>query len=85
MRLTATDRQLDLVLELDLEGTREPLAAARARAALMNGSLRAEPMPDGRTRALVRFPLQPARTASAEPTGSVARTTVLPAADSTSS
>jgi hypothetical protein len=85
VRLTATDRHLDLVLELDLEGAREPLAAARARAALMNGSLHAEPMPDGRMRALVRFPLQPDRTAAAEPTGRIARTTVLPAADSTSS
>jgi signal transduction histidine kinase len=85
VRLTATDRHLDLVLELDLEGAREPLAAARARAALMNGSLHAEPMPDGRMRALVRFPLQPERTAAAEPTGRIARTTVLPAADSTSS
>jgi signal transduction histidine kinase len=85
VRLTATGRRLDLVLELDLEGAREPLAAARARVALMNGSLSAEPMPDGRTRALVRVPLQPARAAAAEPTGRIARTTVLPAADSTSS
>jgi signal transduction histidine kinase len=85
VRLTATGPRLDLVVELDLEDAREPLAAARARAALMNGSLRAEPMPDGRTRALVRLPLQPLPAATAEPTGRVARTTVLPAADSTSS
>jgi signal transduction histidine kinase len=85
VRLTATGPRLDVVLELDLDGAREPLAAARARAALMNGSLRAEPMPDGRTRALVRLSLQPLPAATAEPTGRIARTTVLPAADSTSS
>lgn len=83
VRLTATGPGLDVVLELDLEGAREPLAAARARAALMNGSLSAEPMPDGRTRALIRLPVQPA--AAAAPTGRTARTTVLPASDSTSS
>jgi signal transduction histidine kinase len=85
VHLTATDRRLDVVLELDLEGAREPLAAARAQVALMNGSLRAEPMPEGRTRAVVRLPLQPAPAAAAEPTGRIARTTVLPASDSTSS
>ena len=85
VRLTAADRQLDVVLELALEDARERLAGARARVALMKGSLSAEPMPGGRTRARVRLPLQPARAGAAEPAGRIARTTVLPAADSTSS
>ena len=60
MRLSATDRQLDLVIELDLMHASEPLAAVWARVALLNGSLHAEPLPDGRTRVLVGLPLQAA-------------------------
>ena len=85
VRLTATERQLDLVIELDLEHASEPLAAVWARVALLNGSLHAEPLPDGRTRVLVGLPLQAAPASALEPAGSVARTTVLPGADSTSS
>ena len=83
VRLTATERQLDLVIELDLEHASEPLAALWARVALLSGSLHAEPLPDGRTRVLVGLPLEAA--SAPEPAGSVARTTVLPGADSTSS
>jgi signal transduction histidine kinase len=75
VRLTAADGRLDVVLELDLEGAGEPLAAARARVALMDGSLRVESLPDGRTCLRVGLPLQ-------DPSGMTARTTVLPAADS---
>jgi signal transduction histidine kinase len=85
VRLSATDRQLDLVFELDLEHASEPLAAVWARVALLSGSLHAEPLPDGRTRVLVGLPLQAAPASAPEPTGSVARTTVFPGADSTSS
>jgi signal transduction histidine kinase len=87
VRLAATDRQLDLVIELDLEHASEPLAAVWARVALLSGSLHAEPLPNGRTRVLVGLPLQaaPASAPEPEPAGSVARTTVLPGADFTSS
>jgi signal transduction histidine kinase len=76
VHLAATDRQLELDLDLDLADASEPLAAVWARTALLSGSLDAEPLPDGRTRVLVRLPLQ-----GLAPTGSVARTTVLPGAD----
>jgi signal transduction histidine kinase len=69
VRLSATDRQLDLVIELDLEHASEPLAAVWARVALLSGSLHAEPLPDGRTRVLVGLPLQAAP--APEPTRSV--------------
>ena len=85
VRLAAKDRQLELVLELDLEHASEPLATVWARAALMSGSLHAEPLPDGRTRVLVGLPLHAVPAPAPGPAGSVARTTVLPGADSTSS
>jgi len=77
VRLSAAEGRLDVVLDAGLRGP-EPLAAARARVALLGGSLTAEPQPSGRTRLRVRLPLQ-------APTGSVARTTVLPTAESISS
>ncbi len=83
VRLAATDRQLDLDLELDLAHASEPLAAVWARVALLSGSLHAEPLPHGRTRLLIGLPLQAAPAPAHEPAGSVARTTVLPGADST--
>jgi hypothetical protein len=67
------------------EHASEQLAAIGARVALLNGSLHAEPLPDGRTRLVVGLPLQAAPASTLEPAGSVARTTVLPDADSTSS
>ena len=77
VRMSAADERLDVVLDADLHGA-EPVAAARARVALLGGALSAEPLPGGRTRLRVRLPLQ-------APTGSVARTTVLPTAESISS
>lgn len=84
VRLSSDGAQLDLVLDAALHG-REPVTAARARVALLGGSLSAEMLPGGRTRLSARLPLQPARAETAEPTGSVARTTVRPTADSISS
>jgi hypothetical protein len=69
-----------VVLDAELRG-REPVRAARARIALLAGSLSAEPLPAGRTRLRARLPLQ----AEAAPTGSVARTTVRPPFESSSS
>lgn len=76
VRLAAGDGTLALTLDGALAGS-APIAAARARACLLGGSLRAEPLPGGRTRLHVQVPLQRA--------GSVARTTVLPVAELISS
>jgi signal transduction histidine kinase len=83
VRLAGSDDGLDVLLDLDLEHPAEPVAAARAQAALMDGSVREERSPGGGTRLRVRLPAQEARTAGA--TGSAARTTVRPGADSMSS
>ena len=82
-RLSRSGDELDVVLDVELP-SREPVTAASGRVAVLGGTLQAEPLPAGRTRLRARLPLQPAA-AAAEPTGSVARTTVLPAADSISS
>jgi len=78
VRVSASDDRLDVVLDADLNGP-EPISAARAWIALLEGSLSAEPLTPGRTRMRVRLPLQAARA------GSVARTTVPPTAESISS
>ncbi len=77
VRLSVASERLDVVLDAELRGP-ETVTAARARVALLGGSLTAESLPAGRTRLRVRLPLQ-------APTGSVARTTVLPTAESISS
>jgi signal transduction histidine kinase len=82
VRLTGSEDAVDAVLDLDLERPAEVVAAARAQAALMSGTLREERSSTGGTRLRVRLP-QDARTAGA--TGSVARTTVRPGPDSMSS
>jgi len=84
VRLSAADGRLDVVLDAELRGG-DPLTATRARVALLGGTLRTEALPGGRTRLRARLPLQTARAAAAVPTGSVARTTVMPAAESISS
>ena len=77
---------LDVLLDVRLDDAAERIGAVRARAALMNGTVDAEPLADGRTRLRVRLPLgQDARDATPTPTGRLARTTVRPAADSISS
>ena len=78
VRVSAANDRLDVVLDADLLGP-EPVPAARARIALLGGSLHAESLPGGRTRLRLRLPLQ------AEPAGSVARTTVRPTSESISS
>jgi hypothetical protein len=72
VRLSTTGHRLDLVADAPLAGHRR-LAAARGRAALLGGSVRV--VGDGSLHA--KLPLQRA--------GSIARTTVLPAAESISS
>ncbi len=78
VRVFAADDRLGVVLDADLRGP-DPVAAARARIALLGGSLDAESLPAGRTRLRVRLPLQAGRA------GSVARTTVRPTSESISS
>ena len=75
-----------MLLEVRLDDAAARIGAVRARAALMNGTVDAEPLADGRTRLRARLPLgQDAREATPTPTGRLARTTVRPAADSISS
>jgi signal transduction histidine kinase len=57
VELRAAGRRLDLVVDVDLVDAAEPLAAARARAALLKGTLRPERLPDGRTRLRARLPV----------------------------
>ena len=84
--LSSTDSDLDVLLDVRLDDAAERIGAVRARAALMNGTVDAEPLADGRTRLRARLPLgQDAREATPTPTGRLARTTVRPAADSISS
>ena len=84
--LSSTGTDLDVLLDVRLDDAAERIGAVRARAALMNGTVDAEPLADGRTRLRVRLPLgQDAREATPTPTGRLARTTVRPAADSISS
>ena len=54
--LRASGSCLHVDLDVQLLSAGEPLAAARARASLLGGSLRAEPRPGGRTRIRVRLP-----------------------------
>ena len=75
VRLSVTGDCLDVVIDAPLSGS---VATARARAALLGGSLRLV----GRSRLHVELPLQPA--GGAATAGSTARTTVLPDADSIS-
>ena len=70
--LTATGDRVDVVADAPLAG-HGPVAAARGRAALLGGSVRVS----GGGRLHAKLPLQRA--------GSVARTTVLPTAESISS
>ena len=84
--LSSTESDLDVLLDVRLDDAAERIGAVRARAALMNGTVDAEPLADGRTRLRARLPLgQDAREATPTPTGRLARTTVRPAADSISS
>jgi hypothetical protein len=86
LRLSTTDTDLDVLLDVELDDAAERIAAVRARAALMNGTVDAEPLADGRIRLHARLPLgQGAREAAATPTGRLALTTVRPGADSISS
>jgi hypothetical protein len=80
---TSLYRLIETALSTARPGASQPLAAVRVRVALLSGSLQVEPSPDGRARVLVRLPFQGLPPPG--PTGSVARTTVLPGADSTSS
>lgn len=85
LRLTGSSNRLDATLDVAIERASEPVAAARAQAALLGGSLRAEPLAAGGTRMRIRLPLAQ-EVAEREPvTGSAARTTVRPGADSISS
>jgi len=62
VRLRGSPRRLDVLLDVDLDRSSAPVAAARAQVALMNGSLRAERAPGRGTRLRVRLPLtQPVR------------------------
>ena len=84
--LSSTESDLDVLLEVRLDDAAARIGAVRARAALMNGTVDAEALADGRTRLRARLPLgQDAREATPTPTGRLARTTVRPAADSMSS
>ena len=82
LHLDTSADSLDIDLELDLDDANR-LAATRARAAVLGGSLRVEPLPSGRTRVRVRLPLdQDARAAGGRPAGSVEVSTVRPGSDS---
>jgi signal transduction histidine kinase len=86
VQLSTTARDLDVVLDVDVDDAAERIGAVQARAALLNGTVDPEPLADGRTRLRVRLPLgQDAREGAATPTGRLARTTVLPGAESMSS
>jgi signal transduction histidine kinase len=83
--LRVAGRHLVVVLDVRLESGVEPLAAARARVGLLDGSLRVEPRGGGDTRIRARLPLRRVGATGARPTGDVARTTVVPTPDSISS
>ena len=86
LRLRVEAGELDLALEAEVTRPDEALAAARARVALLGGTLEAEPSAGATTRLHVRLPLPiAAQEAGERRTGSVARTAVAPATDSISS
>lgn len=57
LRLAGSRNRLDVMLNVATERSSEPVAAARAQAALLGGSLRAEPLAAGGTRMRIRLPL----------------------------
>ena len=57
LRLSVDARKLDMTLTLVVEHAAEPLAAARARTALLGGTLTVEPSPAGMARMRIRLPL----------------------------
>ena len=57
VRLHAADGRLEVDVDVDVENAAGPVAAARARAALLDGSVSAEPLADGRTRLRAGVPL----------------------------
>jgi signal transduction histidine kinase len=57
VRLEGSEGSLEVVIDVELDDADEPLAAGRARAALLDGSLSGEALPDGRTRLRARLPL----------------------------
>ena len=57
LRLRMDAGELDATLELAVEHAAAPLAAARARTALLGGTLEVEPSPAGTVRMRVRLPL----------------------------
>ena len=68
LRLTGASNRLDVMLDVAIERSSEPVAAARAQAALLGGSLRAEPLAAGGTRMRIRLPLAQ-EVAEREPVG----------------
>jgi len=60
LRLSVSAGELDMTLALDVQHAAEPLAAARARAALLGGTLEVEPSPEGTACMRVRLPLRQA-------------------------
>jgi signal transduction histidine kinase len=88
LHLRATGNRLELDLRLELEHAPR-LAAARAWVAVLDGTLHVLPSATGITRVRARLPVpsrdQDARATVADPTGRVARTTVLPGSDSIAS
>lgn len=61
LRLSMGAGELDMTLALEVTHSAEPLAAARARAALLGGTLEVEPSPAGTARMRIRLPLPTAR------------------------
>jgi hypothetical protein len=57
VELHGHDDQLDVTIDAELTDS-EPVAAARARVALLEGTLDIEAKPDGRTRLLARLPMR---------------------------
>ena len=54
--LSSNDGDLDVLLDVQLDDAAEQIGAVRARAALMNGTVDAEQLADGRTRLHARCP-----------------------------
>jgi signal transduction histidine kinase len=57
VQLQSRGDQLEVTIDAELTDS-EPVAAARARVALLGGTLAAEARPDGRTRMLARLPMR---------------------------
>jgi signal transduction histidine kinase len=57
VQLQGHDDRLDVIIDAGLTDS-EPVAAARARVALLGGTLATEARPDGRTRLLSRLPMR---------------------------